>query len=150
MKAILLAAALLLLPAYAGAQGRACGAAVADGVTTAAALSTGNFVEGNPLLPGGIGGAVLVTGIKCGMAYYASTMPEPARTDTLTTQESVFGAAAVYNLLMIAGQPHLAIVAGVGYGLYSWQTTAPDRQAVRDMIEQLRLTNEMQNGHPAK
>lgn len=132
----------ILLLASAGAQAqaqyRACGAALADGATTAAALSAGSIVEANPLMPAGIGGILAVTGIKCGMAAWANEMPEPQRTEALNTQEAAFGGAAVANLaILLTHSNPLGWAVGIGYGLYRWNATAPEREAARNGAEQL-------------
>lgn len=139
MKSLILSILLLASAgAHAQAQYRACGAAVADGAVTAAALASGNFIEANPIMPSGLGGIIVVTGLKCGMAAWANELPEPQRTETLNTQEAAFGGAAVANLAILLTQSNpLGWIAGIGFGLYRWNATAPEREAARSGAEQL-------------
>jgi hypothetical protein len=99
-------------------------AAVADGVSTALALSTG-AVETNPLIATSPLGLLALTGAKIGLVNFARTLPEHERRTVLKASGAVWGGAAVNNLLVLMAAPTpVAVLAGVVAGVLSWRHTA--------------------------
>lgn len=102
------------------AKTHAMAAAVADGVSTGLALSAGGL-EANPLLSTSPLGLVAVTGIKLGLVNYADTLPQPEKRLTLKSTSSVWGGAAVNNIMIfLAAPPPFPIFAGLLAGLLTW------------------------------
>lgn len=99
----------------------ATAAAVADGLTTALALSSG-AVEMNPLVATSPVGLVAMTGLKIGLVKYAETLPEEDKRSVMKTTSAIWMGAAVNNLLVIASAATpFAIVAGIAAGYAMWQ-----------------------------
>jgi len=96
-------------------------AAVADGVSTGLALSSG-ATEMNGLLSPSPLGLVALTGAKIGLVKFAERLPENDRRLVVKTESSLWGGAAVNNLmvLMSASSP-VAIAAGVVAGVLWWR-----------------------------
>lgn len=106
-------------PTMNGANG-AIAAAVADGVTTGLALSSG-AVELNPIMPTSPLGLVVVTGMKIGLVKYAETLPEEEKRLTMKTSSAFWGGAAINNLMVLfAAPPPLPVIAGLLMGLATW------------------------------
>jgi hypothetical protein len=99
-------------------------AAVADGVTTALALSAG-AMEMNPLVSTSPLGLIALTGAKIGLVNFARTLPEQDKRMVLKTSTALWSGAAVNNLLVLMAAPTpLAVVAGVLVGVLSWRHTS--------------------------
>lgn len=99
-------------------------AAVADGVSTALALSTG-AVETNPLIGTSPLALLALTGAKIGLVNFAKTLPEHERRTVLKASGAIWGGAAINNLLVLMAAPTpVAVVAGVVAGVLSWRHTA--------------------------
>ena len=96
-------------------------AAVVDGVSTGLALSSG-AVEMNPLISTSPVGLIALTGAKIGLVKYADRLPEPQKRVVIKTSSSVWGGAAVNNLMVLMSAPSpLAIAAGVTAGVLWWR-----------------------------
>jgi hypothetical protein len=96
-------------------------AAVADGVTTALALSSG-AMEMNPLVSTSPLGLIALTGAKIGLVNFAKTLPEQDKRMVLKTSTALWSGAAVNNLMVLMAAPTpLAVVAGVLVGVLSWR-----------------------------
>jgi hypothetical protein len=96
-------------------------AAVADGVTTALALSSG-AMEMNPLVSTSPLGLLALTGAKIGLMNFAKTLPEQDKRMVLKTSTALWSGAAVNNLMVLMAAPTpLAVVAGVLVGVLSWR-----------------------------
>lgn len=112
-------AASQLRPAYEGTDA-ATTAAVADGVTTAMALSAG-AVEMNPLVATSPVGLLALTGLKIGLVQFSETLPEEEKRTVMKTTSALWGGAAVNNLLvLLAAPPPISIVAGLVTGFALW------------------------------
>ncbi|HEX9174486.1 MAG TPA: hypothetical protein VF861_17690 [Telluria sp.] len=99
-------------------------AAVADGLSTALALSSG-AIEMNPLVATSPLGLLALTGAKIGLVNFAKTLPEHERRTVLKASGAIWGGAAVNNLLVLMAAPTpVAVVAGVVVGVLSWRHTA--------------------------
>lgn len=109
-------------------------AAVADGVTTIVALSSG-AVEVNPLVFASPVGVVAATGMKYGLVKYAETLPEQEKRTTLKTATALWGGAAVNNLfVLLAAPPPLAVIAGVVGGIMAWNHMGSRYQQEDELI----------------
>lgn len=98
----------------------AISAAVADGLTTGLAISSG-AIEMNPLLSASPLGLVAITGVKIGLAKFADTLPEEDKRLTLKTTSALWGGAAINNLMvLVAAPPPLPIIAGILMGFATW------------------------------
>jgi hypothetical protein len=100
--------------------------AVADGLSTYVALSTGAS-ELNPLANGSPGGVLVLTGLKFGLvrALEGSKMPEERKRGVLRTLSAMWGAASVNNLLIAAAvNPPAALAVGVISGVLWWRAGA--------------------------
>jgi hypothetical protein len=96
-------------------------AAVADGVTTALALSSG-AMEMNPLISTSPLGLIALTGAKIGLVSFAKTLPEKDKRMVLKSSTALWSGAAVNNLLVLMAAPTpLAVVVGVVVGVLSWR-----------------------------
>jgi hypothetical protein len=96
-------------------------AAVADGVSTSLALSAG-AVETNGLIATSPIGLVALTGAKIGLVKFAGRLPEDEKRLVIKTSSSVWGGAAVNNLMVLMAAPTpLAIAAGVVAGVLWWR-----------------------------
>lgn len=99
-------------------------AAVADGISTALALSAG-AMEMNPLISTSPLGLIALTGAKIGLVNFAKTLPENDKRTVLKTTSAIWGGAAVNNLLVLMSAPApLAVVAGVVAGVLAWRHTS--------------------------
>jgi hypothetical protein len=100
---------------------KATAAAVADGLTTAIAVSSG-AIEMNPLISTSPVGIVAITGLKYGLVKYAETFPEEDKRMVMKSTTALWGGAAVNNLLvLIAAPPPLSIIAGLITGIATWR-----------------------------
>ena len=96
-------------------------AAVADGISTGLALS-GGAMEMNPLISTSPLGLIALTGAKIGLVKFADRLPEPQKRLVIKTSSSVWGGAAVNNLMVWAAAPTpVAIAAGVVAGVLWWR-----------------------------
>jgi len=97
--------------------------AVADGVSTGAAIAAGGAAEANPLVTPTPAGLLLVTTLKLGLAHSVDHVKDPNRRRLwLNTMSASWGGAAVNNLMILGGAaPPVAIVAGVGAGIALWR-----------------------------
>jgi hypothetical protein len=96
-------------------------AAAADGVSTGLALSAG-AVETNSLISTSPVGLIALTGAKIGLVKFADRLPENDKRLVIKTSSSVWGGAAVNNLLVLMAAPTpLAIAAGVVAGVLWWR-----------------------------
>jgi hypothetical protein len=102
------------------AEKQAMTAAVADGITTGLALSTG-AVETNPVIGASPLGIVAATGMKFAILKYADSMPQEQKRFTLKTSSAVWGGAAVNNILvLLAAPPPAPLIAGLVMGFFTW------------------------------
>jgi hypothetical protein len=106
--------------------------AVADGLSTYVALSTGAS-ELNPLANGSPGGVLVLTGLKFGLvrALEGSKMSDERKRGVLRTLSAMWGAASVNNLLIAAAvNPPAALTVGVISGVLWWRSasTVPERR----------------------
>jgi len=98
-------------------------AAVADGVSTGLALSSG-AVEMNGLISTSPIGLVALTGAKIGLVKFADRLPENEKRLVIKTSSSLWGGAAVNNLMVLMSAPSpVAIAAGVVAGVLWWRHT---------------------------
>jgi hypothetical protein len=98
-------------------------AAVADGVTTGLALS-GGAVEMNGLISTSPLGLVALTGAKIGLVKFADRLPQNEKRLVIKTSSSLWGGAAVNNLMVLMSAPSpVAIAAGVVAGVLWWRHT---------------------------
>ena len=96
-------------------------AAVADGISTGLALSAG-AMEMNPLISTSPIGLIALTGAKIGLVKFADRLPEPQKRLVIKTSSSVWGGAAVNNLMVALAAPTpVAVVAGVVAGVLWWR-----------------------------
>jgi hypothetical protein len=96
-------------------------AAVADGVSTGLALSAG-AMEANPMILTSPVGLVALTGAKIGLVKFADRLPEHEKRLVIKTSSSVWGGAAVNNLMVLMAAPSpVAIAAGVVAGVLWWR-----------------------------
>jgi hypothetical protein len=120
-------------------DGNATVAAVADGLTTGLALSTG-ALEANPLLSPSPMGILTITALKVGLSQYAQTLPEEEKRTALKYTTSFWGGAAVNNLLVaIAAPTPLALVAGVVAGVMAWRHMEKQYSRHDEMVAQRRM-----------
>ena len=98
-------------------------AAAADGISTGLALSSG-AIETNSLISTSPVGLIALTGAKIGLVKFAGRLPEHDKRLVIKTSSSVWGGAAVNNLLvMMAAPTPLAVAAGVVAGVLWWRHT---------------------------
>lgn len=104
------------------AEETAQAAAVADGVSTAAAISMG-AVETNPVVLGA--GLLPITAIKVAVPYLVRNAEPETRRAVLTTTTGVWGGLAVHNIVtaVMASTP-IGAVAGLIAGAYLYQHAA--------------------------
>lgn len=102
----------------------AMGAAVADGLSTGLALSSG-ALEMNPLAPTSPVGLIALTGAKIGLVTYADRLPEDEKRMLIKSSSSLWTGAAVNNLMVLLSAPSpVAIAAGLVAGVLWWQHSA--------------------------
>lgn len=105
-------------------------AAVADGITTGLALSAG-ALETNPLVSTTPLGLIALTGAKIALVKYAETLPEPDKRMVVKLSSSLWGGAAVNNLLVLLSAPTpLSVLAGLLMGFYTWHHINQSYEAV--------------------
>jgi hypothetical protein len=98
-------------------------AAVADGVSTGLALS-GGAMEMNGLISTSPVGLVALTGAKIGLVKFADRLPENEKRLVIKTSSSIWGGAAINNLMVLMSAPSpVAIAAGVVAGVLWWRHT---------------------------
>jgi hypothetical protein len=96
-------------------------AAVADGITTGLAVSSG-ALEMNPLISTSPAGLVVLTGAKIALVKYADRLPEDEKRTLIKTSSSLWTGAAVNNLMVLLSAPTPAAIAvGVVAGVLWWQ-----------------------------
>ena len=99
-------------------------AAVADGLSTGLALSSG-ALELNPLVPTSPVGIIVLTGAKIGLVKYADRLPEDEKRMLIKSSSSLWTGAAVNNLMVLLSAPSpVAIAAGLVAGVLWWQHSA--------------------------
>lgn len=99
----------------------AMGAAVADGITTGLAVSSG-ALEMNPLISTSPAGLLVLTGAKIALVKYADRLPEDEKRTVIKSSSSLWTGAAVNNLMVLLSVPTpAAIAAGVVAGVLWWQ-----------------------------
>lgn len=104
-------------------------AAVADGITTGLALSSG-ALETNPLISTTPLGLLALTGAKIALVKYAETLPEQEKRMVVKLSSSLWGGAAVNNLLVLLAAPTpLSVLAGLLMGFYTWRQTGEAYEA---------------------
>lgn len=97
-------------------------AAVADGVSTAAALASG-AIESNPLV--NAAGLLPITAVKIALPYLVRDAEPATRKTVLVGGSGIWGGAAVNNLLIVAGATGaLPIIGGVLAGIWFAMSTA--------------------------
>ncbi|WP_299311771.1 hypothetical protein [uncultured Halomonas sp.] len=122
-----LAACLLCALLLTGCAHRPGAGSVADSATTYVALSTGDFVEGNPLL-GGMSPAVTALSILAVQqaVKYALTSAGLEHCDAHRGVETAAAGAAGWNLAMLAGVgPPGALAAGLIASTVYYRITDP-------------------------
>jgi hypothetical protein len=101
-------------------ENTALAAAIADGLTTSIALSSG-AVEYNSAVPTSPLGLVAFTGLKIGLIKYSENFNEPEKRLTLKSTSAIWGGAAVNNIAVyLAAPPPLPIIAGLLMGIATW------------------------------
>ena len=101
----------------------------ADVVTTyVGVFATERLSEVNPLIASPtallVSAAVRIAGVE-----YINTMPEPARTASLATFNSVSWAVVANNLCALAGfEPIMSLTCGAATGIWLWHKSEPERQ----------------------
>jgi hypothetical protein len=120
----------------------AVAAALADGITTGMAVSSG-ALESNPLIAPTPVGLVALTGVKIGLVKYADTLPQEDKRLALKSTSAIWGGAAVNNVMvLLAAPPPFPIIAGLVMGIATWshmqqQYDEEDRKlAARNMARQ--------------
>lgn len=108
--------------------------AMADGISTSLALSSG-AIEMNPLISTAPVGLVALTVAKIGLVKLADRLPEPQKRLIIKTSGAVWGGAAVNNLMALASAaPPVAIGVGVLAGVLWWlHSTRVYEQADREI-----------------
>ncbi|MEO7578899.1 MAG: hypothetical protein ABIT83_14925 [Massilia sp.] len=102
----------------------AVAAAVADGLSTAAALGSG-AIETNPLIPTSPLGLIAMTSAKILLVKYADTLPEQEKRTVVKTASAAWGGAAINNLMvLLAAPPPMPILAGIAMGFMTWKYTS--------------------------
>jgi hypothetical protein len=121
---------------FADAKDGALAADAADCVTTGAALAFG-LSEVNPL------GPVASCALKGIATAIADTQPEPARTQALHAQSSLYAGAAANNLMALAGAGSASPVFGVMLAVGLWASGQEEREFMRlcDVHRQLAHDN---------
>jgi hypothetical protein len=101
-------------------------AAAADIATTAIGLSTGNFVEGNPL---GVGGVLALK--VAGYLILQNMPPSQKRTQLANQAAAIQWGFAANNICLIAGaaMPICQII-GMSVGAYLWPSEKPQTPVV--------------------
>jgi hypothetical protein len=104
------------------AEQTAQAAAVADGATTAAALSMG-AVETNPVVLGA--GVLPITALKVAMPRLVRDASPETRRAVLTTSTGVWGGLAVHNIVAVLLQSTpIGLACGIAAGVYAYQHEA--------------------------
>ncbi|MDL2354906.1 MAG: hypothetical protein QFF03_06590 [Pseudomonadota bacterium] len=99
-------------------------AAIADGVSTGAALAAG-AAEANPLVTPSPLGLVALTAVKIALVSYATQLPEPDKRVVMKTTTALWGGAALNNLMvLVAAPPPFPLIAGVAMALIGWRHVA--------------------------
>lgn len=105
-------------------------AAIADGITTQIALSSGIAKEMNPLFNPSPIGILTITAVKFGAAKWAEELQEPLRSQVNRGMSAIWGGAAINNVFVIMGAAaSLPIVAGIAGGLFIWHESAKNPTA---------------------
>ena len=101
-------------------ENTAMAAAIADGLTTSIALSSG-AVEYNSAIPTSPLGLVALTGLKIGLIKYSESFTEPEKRLTIKSTSAIWGGAAVNNIAVyLAAPPPVPIIAGLLMGIATW------------------------------
>lgn len=101
-------------------ENSAIAAAVADGLTTNLALSTG-AIETNSLISSSPIGLVMLTGMKIGWVKFSGTLSEPEKRTALKSSSALWGGAAINNMAVyLAAPPPVPIIAGILMGIVTW------------------------------
>lgn len=109
-------------------------AASADIATTAIGLSTGDFVEGNPL---GVGGVLALK--VAGYVILQNMPPSPKRTQWANQAAAIQWGFAANNICLLAGAAMpVCQVIGLSVGAYLW----PSKEAAKPVVESLETPNE--------
>ena len=104
-----------------GLDKHAMQAAVADGITTGLAVSSG-ALEMNPLISTSPAGLIVLTGAKIGLVKYADRLPQNEKRMVIKSSSSLWTGAAVNNLMVLLSAPTpLAVATGVIAGVLWWQ-----------------------------
>jgi hypothetical protein len=104
-------------------------AAVADGASTLMVLGAGGM-EMNPMVPTSPLGILGITVMKVGLARHLDGLPPKEREFGLKCSTSIWGGAAVNNLLALtAASPPLALAAGLMAGVAFWRRTGMELEA---------------------
>lgn len=125
-------------------------AAWADSISTALALSNG-AIERNPLIGSTPGSLLAVTGAKLGIVELVerSGMPPEQRGRTLRALSALWGGASINNVfVLLSAQPAVAVLAGVGAGLWIWQAEGKPQQAPAASGTRLAGGLEPESSHP--
>lgn len=127
-------------------ENTALAAAIADGLTTSMALSSG-AVEYNSAVPTSPLGLVAFTGLKIGLIKYSENFNEPEKRLTLKSTSAIWGGAAVNNIAVyLAAPPPLPIIAGLLMGIATWINMSnnyeeADTLLAASQISKLKQTN---------
>lgn len=110
--------------------------ALADGITTKFALSTGAGIEGNWLAPTSITGIMLATAIKLAFTQYAGELLGIRRAYfALVLCIAIWGAAAANNIFIIMNAPAISsLLASLGVVLLTAHFFVPNT-TIRKMMQ---------------
>ncbi|QOY96375.1 hypothetical protein IM543_11450 [Massilia sp. UMI-21] len=96
-------------------------AAMADGISTGLAISSG-ALELNPLIATSPAGLIALTGAKIGLVKLADKLPEDEKRLVIKTSGALWSGAAVNNpAVLLSASPPVAIAAGVVAGVLWWR-----------------------------
>lgn len=127
-------------------ENTALAAAVADGLTTSLALSSG-AVESNSVISTSPLGLIALTGLKIGLIKYSENFTESEKRLTLKSTSAIWGGAAVNNIAVyLAAPPPVPIIAGLLMGIATWMNMSnnyevADTLLASSQISKLKPTN---------
>jgi hypothetical protein len=108
-------------PSLSSPETNAVVAAMADGVTTGIALSSG-ALEMNPAISTTPLGLVALTTGKILLVKYADNLPKEEKRLVIKTSSAAWGGAAFNNLMVLmAAPPPIPIIAGILVGFATWK-----------------------------
>jgi hypothetical protein len=118
----------------------AIAAAIADGLTTSLALSSG-AIEYNSAIPTSPLGLVALTGLKIGLIKYSESFTEPEKRLTLKSTAAIWGGAAVNNIAVyLAAPPPVPIIAGLLMGITTWINMSNNYKEADTLLAESQIT----------